>query len=187
VFLSAREVSFQPAPKRLSDSVVLTHWRSSTSIGIMNEEEIITWLKAIPGVVVETVAAQGDAPEIAWGDSFAYDAASAALPADHRWPFATVITKDYPGFDESSQLNRHGVFRVNVNVGRDRFTQLVGYPPSEHKQRTPAVDPATKDVIIPHPQYGQQGWLAVVSPGVNTSALLRELLGEAHDRAASRL
>lgn len=152
----------------------------------MDEEEIVTWLKSLPGVVVETVAAQSDAPEIAWGDSFAYDAASAALPADHRWPFATVVTKDYPGFDESSQLDRPGVFRVNVNVGRERFTQLIGYPPSEHKLRSPAADPATLDVVIPHPQYGQQGWLAVVSPGVNTSALLRDLLREAHDRAASR-
>lgn len=152
----------------------------------MSEEEVITWLKSLPGAVVETVAADSEAPEIAWGDSFAYDAASAALPADRRWPFATVVTKDYPGFDESSQLDRDGVFRVNIDVGRDRFTDLIGYPPSEHKHRTPDVDPATMDAVIPHPQYGQQGWVAVVSPGVNTSAQLRDLLREAHDRTAAR-
>ncbi len=96
------------------------------------------------------------------------------------------MTKDYPGFDESSQLDRDSVFRVNVNVGRDRFTELIGYPPSEHKQRTPDVDPATMDVVIPHPQYGQQGWVAVVSPGATTSEQLRGLLREAHDRATAR-
>jgi hypothetical protein len=152
----------------------------------MSEEEIVAWLHALPGVVVETIAADSEAPEIAWGDSFVYDEASAALPADRRWPFATVVTKDYPGLDESSQLNRDGVFRVNVHVGRDRFTELIGYSPSEHKQRTPDVDPATADVIVPHPQYGQQGWVAVVSPGVNTSTRLQDLLREARDRAATR-
>ncbi len=151
----------------------------------MSEEEIIAWLKSLPGVVVETVAADSDAPTIAWGDSFLYDEVSGALPADRRWPFATIVTKDYPGFDERSQLDRAGVFRVNIDVGRDRFTELIGYPPLEHKQRTPNVDPAAIDVVIPHP-VRQQGWVAVVSPDVNTADLLRELLREAHHRAAAR-
>jgi hypothetical protein len=152
----------------------------------MTLEEIIACLKSLPGVVVETVAVDSDAPEIAWGDSFAYDEASAGRPAGNRWPFATVVTKDYPGFDESSRLDRNGMFRVNVSVGRSRFTELIGYPPSEHKKRRPTVDPATTDVLIPHPQYGQQGWVAVVSPGVNTSAQLRELLCQAYERATAR-
>lgn len=152
----------------------------------MTEEETITWLKTLPGVLVETVAKGSDAPQIAWGDSFAYDQTSAALPAGRRWPFATIVTKDYPGFDESSRLDRDGVFRVNVDVGRVRFTELIGYPPSEHKQRTPDIDPATLDVLIPHPEYGQQGWVAVVSPGANTSAQLRDLLRGANERATVR-
>ena len=152
----------------------------------MTEAEVLEFVASLPGVVVETASAGSGAPAIAWGDSFVFDAASAALPADRRWPFATVVTKDYPGFDESSDLDREGVFRVNVNVGKERFAELVGYPPSEFGQHEPAVDPATLDTLVPHPAYGQQGWVAVVSPGARTDQLLRTLLTEALDRVAAR-
>ena len=32
------------------------------------------------------------------------------LPADHKFPFATIVTKDYGEFDCASNLNRPGVF-----------------------------------------------------------------------------
>ena len=41
-------------------------------------------------------------------------------------PFATIVTKDYTGFDTASDLNRPGVFRLNVGVGRDTFRALFG-------------------------------------------------------------
>ena len=98
-------------------------------------------------MVVVSVAPRGRAPQIAWSNSSALD----ALPAVHRWPPAPV-TKGYPGFDEDSRLNSHGVLRVHVNVGPDRFTALIGYPPPEHRQRTRGANAATVDVAIPHPQ-----------------------------------
>lgn len=154
----------------------------------MIEDEIIAFAAGLPGVTVETASAGSGAPEVAWGDSFVYHdpPGTEPEPSDHRWPFATLVVHDYAGFDESSQLDRDGVFRVNVNVGKHRFEELVGYPPSQHPSRRGDHDYAALDVLLPHPEYSRQGWVCVVNPGANTAALLRTLLMEAADRAAAR-
>ena len=154
----------------------------------MTEDEIIAFAAGLPGVTVETASAGSGAPEVAWGDSFVYYDPPGAEPEppDRRWPFATLVVHDYAGFDEASRLDREGVFRVNVNVGKRRFEELVGYPPSEHVARRDDHDYAELDRVLPHPEYGQQAWVCVVSPGDRTADLVRALLAEASDRAAAR-
>lgn len=96
-------------------------------------------------------------------------------------PFATVVASNYPGFDEVSDLDRDGLFRLNVSVGRERFTELVGHPPS-----TPAsadVDYTAPDTLLPHPQYATRSWVSIVNPGERTDELARVLLQNAHRRA----
>ncbi|HET9945291.1 MAG TPA: DUF6194 family protein [Actinomycetes bacterium] len=154
----------------------------------MTEDEILAFARGLDGVSVETADASSGAPEVAWGDSFVYYDVPGAEPepADRRWPFATLVVHDYAGFDESSDLNRDGVFRVNVNVGKRRFEELLGYPASRHDEHRAEHDFTASDTVIPHPAYGQQAWVSVVNPGERTSALLRVLLTEARDRAAAR-
>ena len=154
----------------------------------MTEDEVIAFAAGLPGVTVETANADSGAPEAAWGDSFVYYDApgSEPEPPERRWPFATLVVHDYAGFDESSRLDRDGVFRVNVNVGKRRFEELVGYPPSRHVERRDDHDYANLDTLLPHPEYGQQAWVCVVSPGEGTAALVRTLLTEARDRFAAR-
>jgi hypothetical protein len=154
----------------------------------VNEEEVLAAARALEGVTVETADAASGAPEAAWGDSFVYDDPPGAdlEPPDRRWPFATLVVHDYAGFDESSQLDREGVFRVNINVGKRRFEELLGYPPSRHGQHRAEHDYAAFDSVLPHPEYGQQAWISVVNPGERTSELVRTLLTEARDRAAAR-
>jgi len=154
----------------------------------VTEDEIIAYARRLEGVTVETASAESGAPEAAWGDSFVYYDApgSNPEPPDRRWPFATLVVHDYAGFDEASQLNRDSVFRVNVNVGKRRFEELVGYPPSQHGDRRDAPDYAAVDTLLPHPAYGQQGWVSVVNPGGRTAELVRSLLAEARDRTAAR-
>jgi hypothetical protein len=154
----------------------------------MTEDEILAFAGALEGVTVETASADSGAPEVAWGDSFVYYDAPGAdpEPPNRRWPFATLVVHDYSGFDESSRLDRDGVFRVNVNVGKRRFEELVGYPPSRHDDHRVEHDFAALDTLLPHPAYGQQAWVCVVSPGEQTSDLVRTLLTEARDRIAAR-
>jgi hypothetical protein len=154
--------------------------------GALTVDDVLHHASLLPGVVVETVAEGSDAPAAAWGDSFiTYDPDGTADRS--RWqPFATVVTSDHPGFDESSRLDRPGVFRVNVGVGRELFAELLGYPPAEAAEHTGEVDPSTSDVWLPHPAYAVQGWVCVVRPGRRTGDRLRRLLEQTHARAAAR-
>jgi hypothetical protein len=152
----------------------------------MTEDEILGFARQLDGVTVETATAASGAPEAAWGDSFVYydPPGGDPQPPERRWPFATLVVHDYAGFDESSRLDRDGVFRVNVNVGKRRFEELVGYPPSQHGQHRGDHDYAEPDTLHPHPEYGQQAWVCVVSPGPRTGDLVRTLLVEARERRA---
>ncbi len=141
---------------------------------------------ALPGVVVQTPGPGSEAPEIAWGDSFFFYDPDDRGGEARMVPFATVVTKDYPGVDESSRLDRPGAFRLNVNVGRQRFTELFGFTPSAIAEHAGEFDHAADDVVVPHPVYGQQAWVSVVRPGPATQDPVRDLVAVAHARAARR-
>lgn len=152
-------------------------------------DEIIEFTAALPEVGVLRAGPENGAPEAAWGDVFFFHEPDGDPARRRPMPFATVVVKDYPGFDTDSRLDRPGVFRVNVCVGKELFEELVGHSPATHAApATPAeaADPAQADRIMAHPLYAAQAWVAVVCPGEATSARLRELLSAARDRDAAR-
>jgi hypothetical protein len=133
----------------------------------------------LPGAIVETADEASGAPEIAWGDTFIY-----AGPVRQRMPFATIVTKDYPGFDTESRLDRPGVFRLNIGVGKARFTELLGYPPADHAAHAADVDYTATDTLIPHPVYAIRAWISFVNPGPATTDLAAGLLIATHRRVS---
>ena len=152
----------------------------------MTEAEITQFAEGLPGVDVLTASEATGAPEIAWGDSFFYFDPDRDIPGDRRFPFATIVTKDYPGFDEASNVDREGVFRLNVSVGRQRFAELFGYPPGQLPDHEADVDYTAIDTVIPHPVYATQGWVSILNPGEQTDAQVRTLLAGARTRAIRR-
>ena len=152
----------------------------------MTEDEIIEFAGELPGVDVLTASEANGAPELAWGDSFFYYDPDRDIPADKRFPFATIVTNDYPGFDEASNLGRDGVFRLNISVGRRGFEELLGYSPAGQAEHEADFDYTAIDAVIPHPVYATQGWVSIVNPGAVTGDLARTLLTKAHGRAAAR-
>jgi hypothetical protein len=152
----------------------------------MTEDEIIEFAASLPGVDVMTASEADGAPEVAWGDSFIFYDPDRDIPADRRFPFATIVIKDYPGFDEASKLNRDGIFRLNVSVDRHKFDELIGYPPAEHSDHAADIDYTVIDTVIPHPSYAKQAWVSILNPGQRTSDQARTLITEARDRAAAR-
>jgi hypothetical protein len=147
----------------------------------MTEDEIRQFVTDhLPGVRVLVASEADGAPEVAWGDSFIFHDPDGS--GDQKMPFATIVTKDYPGFDEDSDLNRPGVFRLNISVGGERFHHLFGDRPV-----TAVPDDATVlDRLIPHPVYAPQHWVSVLNPGDATSDEVKALLTAAHARAAQR-
>jgi hypothetical protein len=152
----------------------------------VTEADIMQFAASLPGVDVLTASESNGAPEVAWGDSFFYYDPARDIPADRRFPFATIVTKDYPGFDEASNISRDSIFRLNISVGRGRFEELLGYPPAQHAEHETGFDYAAIDTVIPHPVYAKQAWVSILNPGEATATQVRGLLTEAHRRASAR-
>jgi len=127
-------------------------------------------ISALDGVRVVIASAENGAPASAWGDSFFFYDPDGTQ--DQKLPFATIVTRDTPDWDEVSDLDRPGAFRVNLAVGRE------GVPPYE-----PETDFSIADVLLPHPHYAPQGWIAIVNPGPVMSPSLATLAAAAHSRA----
>ncbi|MEV4460536.1 DUF6194 family protein [Microbispora sp. NPDC049633] len=151
----------------------------------MTENDVIEFTAGLPGVVAFTAGEDNGAPRAAWGDTFFYYDPD-DVPANRQMPFATIVVTDYEGFDTASDLNRPGVFRVNIGVGRAVFEELLGYPPAAHPAHHDAVDYRAPDRILPHPVYAAQSWICVLNPGDATAERVRTLLTGAHARAAAR-
>jgi hypothetical protein len=155
----------------------------------MNERQLAEAIVDLLGKVdVQVASRESGAPEIAWGDVFLFYAPDGEEP-DRRFPFATIVTKDYPGFDEASALDRPGVFRLNIGLGKETYRSLFGAQPGQ-----PLVgaavhtghDYAALDRLIPHPVYAPQSWVSVLNPSAATFASIRPLLIEAHALAGRR-
>jgi hypothetical protein len=151
----------------------------------MGVEQLVDAVRSFDGVLLLAPAEGSEFPEIAWGDYFFYFAPDGQVPSSTQ-PFATIVTKDYPG-DTRSELDGAGRWRVNIHVGSARFEELIGQRPRDAAaDEIAARDFAAPDVVLPHPVYAALGWVAVVSPGDKTTAIVLDLLRAAYDNAKAR-
>ena len=116
------------------------------------------------------------------GDTFFIYDPERNLDDKHRFPFATIVTKDYGEFDNLSQLDRESVFRLNVGVSQETFRRLF--------ERSPAADAdydfARLDTLMPHPVYARQAWVSILNPTSDTFESVKPLLAEAYSSASKR-
>ncbi len=96
-------------------------------------------------------------------------------------PFATLAASDNE-YDRVSNLDRPGVYRLNIGVGRQTFQDLFG----ADKVDVSGYDFTILDTIMPHPEYAKQHFLCVLSPGEATWERVRALLAEAYEIAVQR-
>ena len=121
------------------------------------------------------------------GDTFIYYAPQHNLDPTHQLPFATIVTKDYGDFDNTSNLNRPEVFRLNIGVSRDTFRALFGSAPGEGSAKAIDYDYAALDRLMPHPVYAPQSFVCVLNPSPETFEAVKPLLAEAYSRAAAQV
>ena len=133
---------------------------------------------AFSGVDAEVASEQAGAPEIAWGDTFFIFDPDRNLQGAKRFPFATIVTKDYGDFDNASRLDRPGVFRLNIGLSKEMYDSLFEAG-AEH-------DFTALDKLMPHPVYSTYHWVSVLNPSEATFETLKPLLQEAYDRAVER-
>jgi hypothetical protein len=145
----------------------------------MDERSISQYIaETFPGVdVVSPTGGPGA------GDTFFIYDPDRNLPDRQRFPFATIVTKDYGDFDRASRLDRPGVFRLNIGVGRETYGALFGRSDAAEQGDH---DFAALDRLMPHPVYAPQSWVSVLNPSPETFESVRPLLAEAYERAAAR-
>ncbi len=123
----------------------------------MDFETVQRTLAAFPGTLIVD----------AGGDLFAIHDPDDTYDQQPRQGWATVVTSD----DSASDLNRPGIYRLNIGLPRARFRELVD--PAAHHDLTAI------DVLLPHPVYAGYNWVCVLNPD-RTWAVVRQLLAEAH-------
>ena len=101
--------------------------------------------------------------------------------SDHMLPFATIASTDNE-YERISNLNRPGVFRLNIGVSKETFQSLF----ATAKVDINSYDFTALDVIMPHPDYAKQHFICVLSPSETTFERIRSLLAEAYDIAVRR-
>ena len=118
-------------------------------------------------------------PEVETTNAFGYT--FFFYKSDHKLPFATLISSDQE-YDRISNLDRPGVFRLNIGISKQTFQSLFG----SAKVDINSYDFTALDVIMPHPEYAREHFICVLSPSEATFERVRSLLAEAYDIAARR-
>ncbi|HEY6408259.1 MAG TPA: DUF6194 family protein [Ktedonobacteraceae bacterium] len=130
---------------------------------------------------------------VASGDSFFFYNPDSNVPADHRFPFVTLVTSD--SYDQFSNLNRPSVFRLNIGIGKQTFHSLFGLAkrPSGRDSEAESGDTSSDydftalDQLMPHPVYGRMYWVCVLNPSDETfETKVQPLLTEAYELAVSK-
>src|SRR6187551_483755 len=83
--------------------------------------------------------------------------------SDRMLPFTTIATPNNE-YERISNLERPGVFRLNIGVSKQTFQSLFG----TSKVDLSAYDFTALDTIMPHPEYAAQSWLCVLNPSEAT-------------------
>lgn len=137
----------------------------------MTEADVRELLGALPGARIFVASEQNGAPEAAWGDTFCYYDPDGTK--GQKWPIATIVTHDTPGWDEVFHLDRPDAFRLNLHVGRTHVPTI-----------SDDIDRSRCDAVLPHPQYAAQGWIAIVNPADRDQ--VARMASLAHHRAVAR-
>jgi Family of unknown function (DUF6194) len=111
--------------------------------------------------------------------------------SDHMFPFATLVTNDL--HDTASDLERPGVYRLNIGVSKETWIGLFGEPtkgtPGDHgigSGSSADWDFTKLDTLMPHPVYGRMHWVCVLCPSEKTFDSLKPLLAEAYELNVAR-
>lgn len=137
-------------------------------------------MTATPQSLANEIARLDGVMAIAQGGNrfFLYDPDGRGEKAQ-MFPMATILTSD--AYDTHSNLDREGVFRINIGVDKETFLSLFGGRASQLDPR----DFSVLDTILPHPDYGAQYFVCVLNPD-ETLGEVRRLLTIAHGVAAKR-
>ena len=101
----------------------------------------------------------------------------------NKIPFITIVVNNL--YDTLSDLDRDGIFRLNVGISKATFAELFDFDPHADVPE-PVYDFTSLDEIMPHPVYGRIYWICVLNPSTEVLEKAKPLLKEAFDIAAAK-
>ena len=150
----------------------------------MTQDEIRERFGSNSSVFIQIANSGDGSPEIAWGDTFFYVRDNSGEPK--KMPFTTIVTKDYTGFDSESNLNRGGLYRLNIEIGKEKFEDLFGFKTNEFEDNRSRFNFSSLNQLFPHPLYGSNGWVSIINPDADSAAKVNNLLDFSLERALRR-
>jgi hypothetical protein len=93
-------------------------------------------------------------------------------------PFVSIADSDND-YDNVSDLNRDGIFRLNIGVSAESYKRLFSDNPEE-------IDYRQLNIFMPHPHYSAQKFICILNP---SGAPLDQTMGfirEAYEIAINR-
>ena len=100
----------------------------------------------------------------------------------------TIKEKDGKN-DSGSNLDRAGIFRVNIGVRKTTFIKLFGTLPARAAAGELVDMPydfGSMDTILPHPVYAWMGWISIINPSKHTFEELKVFIQESYDYAKEK-
>lgn len=139
------------------------------------------------GIIEKIVCSlDGVVPKSSWGETSLFYNPGKVLP--NGVYFCTIKEKNGDN-DKSSELDRPGVFRLSIGIGKNSYEELFGDKPkrpakgciidTEH-------DFTVQNKLMPHPIYGWMSWVQILNPTESKFAELFPLITEAHSSAVSK-
>lgn len=106
-----------------------------------------------------------------------------------KFPFSTIVTAD-DAYDNASNLNREGYYRLNIGVGKGIFEDLFESLPQKKGFKAyidTNIDFTEEDKIFPHPVYGAMYWISVINPSEKTFESLKDYMHAAFDKVKKQV
>ncbi len=100
----------------------------------------------------------------------------------------TVKEKDGNN-DKGSDLDRENIYRVNLGIRKNTFSQLFGTVPARPSAGGIVdmdYDFTALDQMLPHPVYAWMAWICVLNPSLQTFEELKPYILEAYEYAKEK-
>lgn len=104
--------------------------------------------------------------------------------SNDKLPFATIVTGDNE-YDNFSNLNREGFFRINIGIDKETFNSMFEGLTSKKGMEAYldiGIDFTEENIIQPHPTYGNSYWICVVNPSDKLFETLKQYLKISYDK-----
>ncbi len=103
--------------------------------------------------------------------------------------FSTIKESDGPN-DAFSYLDREGIFRISMGIGKKKYEEIFGRVPKRAVKGQSTLagiwDFEQPDVLTPHPVYAWMGWVCILNPTTLNQAMVKTLITDSYDMAVRK-